>query len=257
MRVFARLKKNTNQYFNLNIAAAAQGFYELGAEIIGYNLVSDIYDIAQREDIVLDGIVQCNYIFDKFTTHPELCDYPEVLRPFMGRNIWASTINHFNAHPEEWGCFVKPVSHKEFTGRVVRTPADLIGCGNYSKNNEILCTDVVDIKREWRGFIRYDELVDIRPYKGDWHYNYDSAVVDACLTAFRTWKERPAACSLDFAVIEKDGKEQTIFLEQNDAYSLGSYGLYHSDYAKLVSARWAQVMNVEDEYKNLKIWSNT
>ena len=31
---------------------------------------------------------------------------------------------------------------------------------------------------------------------------------------------------------------ETIFLEANDAFALGNYGLHHLDYTKLISARW-------------------
>ena len=67
-------------------------------------------------------------------------------------------------------------------------------------------------------------------------------------------KDRPNACSLDFAVIEyldKDNyylpKEKTIFLEMNDAYALGNYGLNCIDYAKMISARWSQLLGVSDK----------
>ena len=57
-----------------------------------------------------------------------------------------------------------------------------------------------------RGFIIYDELVDIRPYRGDYHYHFDAEVVDQIVEAFRTIRERPMGGSLDFAVIEKEWK---------------------------------------------------
>ena len=101
---------------------------------------------------------------------------------------------------------------------------------------------------EWRGFIIYDELVDIRPYRGDYHYHFDAEVVDQIVEAFRTIRERPMGGSLDFAVIEKNGRLQTVFLEMNDGYSLGSYGLVPIQYAKLVSARWSQLLNRTDEF---------
>ena len=40
-----------------------------------------------------------------------------------------------------------------------------------------------------RGFIIYDELVDIRPYRGDYHYHFDAEVVDQIVEAFRTVKD--------------------------------------------------------------------
>ena len=65
------------------------------------------------------------------------------------------------------------------------------------------------------------------------------------MEAFISWKERPMACSLDICVI-KDG--QTLLVEINDAYSLGCYGLASVFYAKLISARWSQILGVKDEY---------
>ena len=41
----------------------------------------------------------------------------------------------------------------------------------------------------------------------------------------RQWISKESG--VDFAVIEKDGKEQTVFLEMNDGYALGNYGLQH------------------------------
>ena len=54
----------------------------------------------------------------------------------------------------------------------------------------------------------------------------------------------PNGCAVDFG-LTKDGR--TLLIEVNDGYALGSYGLFYIDYAKLISARWAQIMGFEDE----------
>ena len=248
MKVYA--KTRPNEHFTIfhspNISHAVSGFRELGAEIVTYNTIDEIYNKVTSDDIVLDYIDQCLTIFDKFDKHPHLEDYPEVLKPFLGRAIWKDTINHINSDQSTWGVFVKPLKQKAFTGKVINGTRDLIGCGSCYENYEVFCSEVLDIKREWRGFIYYDELVDLRPYNGDWHYNYDPTVIDKAIEAFKTWEERPVACSLDFAVIVKNNKEQTIFLEANDAYALGNYGLTALQYAKLISARWSQILNRKD-----------
>lgn len=238
-----------------NIAHAIEGFRQMGAEIKLYQKIDEIYDKVTKEDIVLDYIDQCLTIFNKFGVSPYCTDYPLVLYDFLGRKIWTDTINNINRSPELWNVFVKPFKDKAFTGRIIRSPKDLIGCGSAYENYSVFVSEIVDIKREWRGFIYYDELIDIRPYSGDWHYNYDADTIDAILEAFRTMKDRPNACSLDFAVIEyldKDNyylpKEKTIFLEMNDAYALGNYGLNCIDYAKMISARWSQLLGVSDKY---------
>lgn len=265
MKVWAKIRPN-GEYHSHNISHAVYGFRELGAEIIKYEKIDEIYDLVSKDDIVLDYIDQCLTIFDKFGAHPHIDDYPDVLKPFLGRVIWKDTIDNINANPEKWGVFVKPLKEKAFTGRVINSPRDLIGCGSCYENYEVYCSSIVDIKREWRAFIRYDKLVDIRPYHGDYHFNYDSKVVDKVLEAFKKWKDRPVACSLDFAVVEEHhffddkGKEvffdteneqvlyKTVFLEANDAFALGNYGLHHLDYAKLISARWSQILDRPDEY---------
>lgn len=247
MKIWAKVRAN-GEYHSHNIAHAVFGFKELGAEIIKYEKIDEIYQWVTRDDIVLDYIDQCLTIFDKFGKRPHIEDYPDVLKPFLGRTIWKDTINSINSNPEKWGVFVKPVKEKAFTGKVINGPADLVGCGSCYENYEVLCSEVLDIKREWRGFIYYDKLIDLRPYNGDWHYNYNPVVVDKAIEAFLNWEDRPLACSLDFAVIVKDEKENTIFLEANDAFALGNYGLQHLDYAKLISARWSQILDRPDEY---------
>lgn len=269
MIVYAKVRPN--EHFTIfhspNISHAVSGFREMGFEIKTYNLIDEIYDKVTRDDIVLDYIDQCLTIFNKFGVYPSLENYPDVLKPFLGRTIWTDTINHINSDPSTWGVFVKPVKEKAFTGRVINSTKDLIGCGSCYENYDVLCSEALDIKREWRGFIYYDELIDLRPYSGDWHYNYKISTIDSAINAFKMWSERPVACSLDFAVIERDteiiqqidcdlfhtGKfikmQQTIFLEANDAYALGNYGLNHIDYAKMISARWSQLLGRKDECK--------
>ena len=247
MKVYAKVRKH-GEYHSQNIAHAVLGFREMGAEIVKYEVIDEIYEAVTDEDIVLDYIDQVQTILDKFHVKPVCEDYPAALRPFMGRRIWTDYIDAINANPKKWGVFVKPVRDKAFTGKVINGPQDLIGCGSCYENYEVLCTEVLDIKREWRGFMLYDELIDLRPYQGDYHYQYDPEVIDRVAAAFCTIPNRPMGCSIDFAVTVKDGKQQTIFLEMNDGYALGNYGLYHLNYAKRISARWSQLLGREDVF---------
>lgn len=237
-----------------NMANAMYGFREMGAEIIPYHSIDDIYDKVQREDIVLDYIDQCNEIFKKFGVTPHIPDYPEVLEPFLGRKIWKDTINSISRNEEKWsaGYFVKPTRSKAFTGKIISSVADLVGCGNYSEDYEVLVSEPLDICAEWRCFVMYDEIIDVRPYgtlmdrqRKSYRYHYDAAALNDMMNAFVGWDERPAACSMDICVT-REGK--TLLVELNDAYSLGSYGLPGIYYAKLISARWSQLLGVRDEY---------
>ena len=65
------------------------------------------------------------------------------------------------------------------------------------------------------------------------------------LETFRNWEDRPMGCSMDICVT-KDNR--TLLVEFNDAYALGCYGLPSLYYAKLISARWSQLLNRPDEF---------
>ena len=240
---------------SVNIANAMYGFRDMGAEIIPYHNIDEIYDRVNREDIVLDYIGQCNSIFSKFGVEPSIPDYPDVLKPFLGRKIWKDTINSISRSEEKWsgGYFVKPVRNKVFTGKIISSISDLVGCGNYSEDYDVLVSEPLDICAEWRCFILYDEIVDVRPYgllldrnRKSYKFHYDSNVLDSMLEAFVKWDERPISCSMDICVT-KDW--QTLLVEINDAYALGCYGLASIFYAKLISARWSELLGVKDEYR--------
>ena len=252
MKVYVKCKINPNSGLLIghseNFTKAIYRFSELGAEIVAYRILDDIYDMVTKEDIVIDYIAQSEIIFHKFgydNVHVE--DYPVCLKAYLGRNIWKDTINSIATHPEKWsaGWFVKPIKAKSFTGKVIHSIRDLVGCGNYSEDYDVLCSEALDIRREWRCFIYYDEIYDIRPYKGDYHYTYDPTVLDQMMNDFRSWDKRPMACTMDIGVTQD---HQTILIECNDAYAFGSYGLEDFRYAKMISARWSQILGREDVF---------
>lgn len=104
-----------------NFANAMYGFRELGAEIVPYHSLDEIYDDANREDIVLDYIDQCREIFKKFGVEPYIPDYPDIMEPFLGRKIWKDMIDSIASDEKKWsaGYFVKPVRDKVFTGKTI------------------------------------------------------------------------------------------------------------------------------------------
>lgn len=251
MKVFARTKTIHDEHcgpipYNVNIATAIEGFHQMGVEILLYNKVDEIYDLYKKGDIVLDGVRQVEYCLSKFGITPCTLDYPDALKKYLGRKIWNDTIRNLNIEPSDKGYFVKSVKDKVFSGRVVYSQTDLIGCGSFLENIEVLCSETVDFIFECRGFVYYDELIDLRPYKGSWkHMNLiNTTVIEEAMKDFKTWKNRPMACALDFGVT-KDNK--TLLVEGNHAYALGCYGLSSNLYAKMISASVSQISSVNDE----------
>ena len=148
---------------------------------------------------------------------------------------------------------MKPVRSKAFTGKIISGINDLVGCGNCHENYEVLVSEPLKILAEWRCFILYDEIVDVRPYgmlldpkRKSYLYHYDEKVLGEMLEEFKSMENRPMACSMDICVTEEG---RTLLVEFNDAYSLGYYGLAPIWYAKLISARWSQILDRADEYK--------
>ena len=173
---------------------------------------------------------------------PAELGYPKVLRPFLGRRLWLSTINTVATHSESWPVFVKPMHDaKKFTGVLVRRPGDLMGCGDQHQDTPVWCAEPVQFVAEWRCFVRYGRILDARPYKGDWRAHFDPAVVEAALAAYLP--EAPAAFSLD---VGRTAAGATVVVEVNDGYALGAYGLMPLAYAKFLSARWAQMSGTID-----------
>jgi len=251
MKVYARKKKIFDEkcnsmYFNYNIATAAQGFHEMGFEIIDYFFAYEIFDKYEKGDIALDGIQQVKYLLSKFNIETKDVGYPDVLKPFLGRRIWTDTINNINSKPELWPVFVKSIDDKIITGTLIETTKDLVGCGSCYKNEAIYCSEPVKFIYECRGFIYYDNLIDLRPYKGNYiHMNkINTEIIKEAIDAFKTQPDRPAACSLDFGVTDD---ARTLLIEQNSAYSLGCYGLHSTQYAKMISACISQLSETEDE----------
>lgn len=232
---------------NVNIATAMIGFHQMGAHIELYEKISDIYDWVTKSDIVISYIGEVDQIFAKFNASVDKFNYPTVLLPFLGRKVWEDTINSISSDPSKWGCFVKPEKEKAFTGKIINSLTDLVGCGSSYEDYTVVCSEVIDIKAEWRMFVKYDEILDIRPYgfNRDYNYHYDYKVVKEILEAFKTWEDRPLGCSIDICVTSDN---RTLLVEVNDSYALGAYGLDSLHYAKLIAARWSQVLDVPNEF---------
>lgn len=238
MKAYIQTKEH-GRFQNDNFFRAYLGYYEMGIETILFSNKLEL-SCSAPEDIVVGyvGTVR-ERLYDFGITTPEI-DYPYELTQYLGRKIWKSRINTVNEHPELWPVFVKSVEDKKFTGVVVRQPKDLIGCGSYDGNAECWCSEIVDFIAEWRVFVIYGKIVDVRPYKGDWRTHYDPSPIEKAVSEYLS---APAAYAIDFGVTS-DGR--TLMIEVNDGYALGSYGLHYPLYSKLLSARWAELTDTPD-----------
>ena len=227
---------------SINNYIAMDGFQQMGWEIVPYTDAEPIRHHAPDEVVVGHIAAVRSSLRALGLSVPSELGYAEALRPFLGRRLWQSTINTIAADPSQWPVFVKPVHDtKKFTGVLVRSLRDLLGCGDQHEDTPVWCSEPVQFVAEWRCFVRYGQVLDARPYKGDWRACFDPAVVEQALAAYLP--EAPAAFSLD---VGRTAGGKNLVVEVNDGHSLGAYGLMPLAYAKFLSARWAQMTGTED-----------
>lgn len=234
-------ERDSNQRLNVNCYVAGEGFRQMGFEIIPFKTLDEIQPLDQ-EGIVVAGIGIVHQALEQHGITPPLpLDYPESLRSFLGRNLKESTINTIASTPSEWGQFVKPKGFaKKFTGRVVNGTADLMGCGDRAFDVPVWVSDKIDLVAEWRCFVRYNTIAGVKMYRGDWRQKFAPDIVEAIPKAYQN---APKGYAFDVGVTKQG---ETVLVEVNDGFSLGYYGLFYIDYAKLLSARWAELNQVRD-----------
>lgn len=52
--------------------------------------------------MVLDYILQCNIISNKFGVEPHIADSPECLKKYLGRKVWFDIINNISTDETKW-----------------------------------------------------------------------------------------------------------------------------------------------------------
>ncbi|WP_292008771.1 ATP-grasp domain-containing protein [Chryseobacterium sp.] len=241
MKAYIQTDKE-GEFYNVNAFIAFEGFRNFGYEIQKFIDTNEITD-KNPEHIIVGGIgnVRKHLQSLNITSPQKEIDYPEELHSFLKRKVWSSSINNVFKDKNSWNIFIKPKTEtKLFAGKVIRNEMDFLGLLNEEKDTEIWCSELIDFKTEWRCFIRYKEILDIRRYKGEWDTKIDMEVVQHAIDSFIS---QPNSYSLDFGINEKS---ETILVEVNDGHSLGTYGLSSSHYAKFLSARWGELTNTND-----------
>jgi hypothetical protein len=235
-----------------NFFAAYQGCRELGIETKPFCTLEDLFDWRQDE-LIVGGLGSVLPKLSEFGVEPPELDYPDSLRAYLGRKVWATTLDQVLCNKELRPVFVKPVSDKLFTGFILNTERDLPKLSNCTPHEPVLCSEVVSFLTEWRVFVRYGKILDVRPYYGDWHVQFQPNVIE---NAVNDYIDAPAGYAMDFGVT-KNGN--TLLVEVNDGFSLGSYGLDPIAYVRLLSARWSELIGIADECDNDHVgteWKN-
>ena len=243
MRVFIQCD-STGHPCNTNAFAAFEGLQAMGYECFFFQKYEELIEHNHsKEELIVSGIRMIERRLHDFGIECTAINYPKELATYFGRLLWKSNINKIANTPALWPVFIKSVEGKRLSGRVISTSHDLVGCGCCDDNYEVLCSEPVDFMAEWRVFVRYGKILDVRPYKGDWKVHYNPSVIE---NAVKDYVTAPNAYGMDFGVTS-DGR--TLLIEVNEGYALGCYGLFPHLYAKLIITRWAELTDTLDEYE--------
>lgn len=241
MKVYIRKEKN-NEFLNVNFYLAYDGFKQLGTEIEYFSNVKDIKN-NNPEDIVVSGIGDVRHVLDGLgKTYPTL-EYPDSIfkDKYLGRHIWKDILGNIMSNREKWNIFIKPVAGgKIFTGTVINDIKDFRACVGVQADTEVWCSEIVNFVSEYRCFIRYGKILAIKHYKGDCFVVPSKEVLTSII---EDYKDAPNAYTVDLGVTDKG---ETLLVEVNEGYSVGSYGLDPIKYAKFLATRWSQLTNTED-----------
>jgi hypothetical protein len=226
--------------------AALEGFRKRGVETVPFHGFGDIEELDDLgPDVGLAG-----YTGDVWTAldklgveRPPSLDYPDELKDFLGRTIERSRLKNVRngIYPE--GKFIKPVEQKLFTGFVIKGSAqDRIRLAPYDDEEEVWTSPAVKFVSEYRCFVLRGELIGVKHYTGDWAIPPERSVIQFAL---KSWRSKPAACTLDFGVVlsghNRATKRATLLIEVNDGFAVGHYGLDSCLYAQVVEARWEEL----------------
>ncbi len=237
MRAFIQAFKGKT--WNEECETALNGFEKLGIECILFSTTDEL-EKRNPEDIVVGGMLMMAHVFAQDGITLPNYNYPKELEKYLGRRIW--TVKCKDLYKEQLPIFIKPVKEKAAKGVVVRSWEDAEDYKMLDPESEIICSDVVNFVSEWRCFIWYGRIVGIQNYFGNSDVRCDYTVLNAAVIDYGNM---PSGCSLDFGVTD-DGR--TLLIEMNDGFAIGCYGLQDTSYAKLLSARWAEITGNLDPF---------
>lgn len=215
----------------------------MGFECIRFSSLQDLEDYHHhRDEIIVGGVGMIRKRLQAFNINPPMIDYPTELSGYLDRVIIKDKLSNIANNPELWPVFVKSVDQKVLTGKVISSVKDLVGIGFQDNDIDIYRSPVVDFRSEYRVFVRYGQILDIKHYWGDPLVFPDPKIIQR---AIEDYTSAPDAYGIDFGVTN-DGR--TLLIEVNDAWALGCYGLQSHIYAKFLLTRWAQLTSTVDQF---------
>ena len=170
---------------------------------------------------------------------PVANNLPDELTEFFGRRVNKTTLGSVRSKwrvANQESCFLKPLDqNKLFPGIALFDRDDLGSLDFLSDDVKVIVSEYVLFESEWRVFVVDGDVLGLSHYQGDCFVFPDRSTIKSAVAKFRS---SPAGYGIDFGILSTG---ETVLVEANDGYSLGSYSLNSVDYTRLLEARWAEL----------------
>lgn len=210
------------------------GFRNKGTNV---KIYEDINEVSlNRNSMVVGSIEDTKFFFNKMDY---IVDYkitiPDCLNKvkFTKRKIEKKSKIKLNS---EWHFpyFVKSEYLKEFEPIVIKNFDDRNKAYSYEN---VIISEFIDIKSEWRCFIHDEKIVGCQNYLGDFKILPNFKLIEDMIEDYKYYS--PIAYTIDVGILTND---ETCLIECNDFWSIDSYGLDSKTYSKMLMDRWIEIL---------------
>jgi hypothetical protein len=253
-------RAENDKWWSGNCGDAARGLSRMGYQITGF-LGENVAAAPLDKRTVVKGSIGIvrKALYYLGCPQPENLDIPESLRKYTNRKIWETTLGEVRKKNER--VFIKPLAcQKAFQGHIFRGGIDTYynrphvdyETREFKNNLPILAAEPVQWRGEWRTYVLKGEILGVRNYGG-----YNNSIrkhLKQIRQMVSEFKEAPAAYAMDVGLMEiPTGKPHDPYdytpkptvlslVEVNEGFSLGNYGISSLDYARMVEARWREMV---------------
>jgi hypothetical protein len=248
-----------NPWLTTNCEEAAYGFKKMGYEVKGFHK-SEIKKLNLSRNTIVKGTVRSvRTALNKIgvPSVPNL-DLPDSLREFLNRKVWFTTLGEVRKSKKK--TFIKPLCNQKGFPGYVFYDNDSYSTYDFPDNFPVLASEPVNFLAEWRVYVLNKKIVNVVGYRGDFSVEMKPkySQVYPMIEAF---KQQPVAYAMDIGYIDQNTLENSLaftlynntnkknntnipisLVEINDAITIGNYGIPKVTYARMIEARWNQIV---------------
>jgi len=225
--------------------SAYEGSQHLGNKVKCFNNINEVpfrFDDDDKIPLVIGCIESVKTYLTKWGIKvPEPLHIPQELLYWTNRKIVETTLGEFKNKKSKYPIptFIKSHELKLFPSGVINeesSRSDLMF--PYPDDTKIILSNVVEIISEYRCFVTKGKLIGIQFYQGDF-MTYPN--IDNIISMINSYSNCPISYTLDVAVIWQNNHYETVLIECNDGWSVGTYGLDGEKTIKFFQNRWLEL----------------